>query len=78
MVVFPSWLRLLSVFGWEVLISCLQPGLALSLLTQINRPLGEDESVMGSQLTVEVHAEDYHRVVEAVDMGPVDAFGSSA
>jgi pimeloyl-ACP methyl ester carboxylesterase len=30
-----------------------------------------------SPLTVEVHAEDYHRVVEAVGLGPVDAFGSS-
>ena len=26
---------------------------------------------------MEVHAEDYHRVVEAVGIGPVDAFGSS-
>jgi pimeloyl-ACP methyl ester carboxylesterase len=31
----------------------------------------------GSELTVEVHAEDYHRVVEAAGLGPVDAFGSS-
>lgn len=31
----------------------------------------------GSPLTVEVHAEDYHRVVEAVGLGSVDAFGSS-
>ena len=31
----------------------------------------------GSELTVEVHAEDYHRVIEAVGLGPVDAFGSS-
>lgn len=30
-----------------------------------------------SELTVEVHAEDYHRVVEAAGFGPVDAFGSS-
>jgi pimeloyl-ACP methyl ester carboxylesterase len=28
-------------------------------------------------ITVEVHAEDYHRVVEAVGLGSVDAFGSS-
>jgi len=28
-------------------------------------------------ITVEVHAEDYHRVVEAVGLGPVDAFASS-
>ena len=30
-----------------------------------------------SELTVEVHAQDYHRVVEAAGLGPVDAFGSS-
>jgi pimeloyl-ACP methyl ester carboxylesterase len=30
-----------------------------------------------SKVTVEVHAEDYHRVVEAVGLGSVDAFGSS-
>jgi pimeloyl-ACP methyl ester carboxylesterase len=30
-----------------------------------------------SALTAEVHAEDYHRVVEAARLGPVDAFGSS-
>ncbi len=28
-------------------------------------------------LTAEVHAEDYHRVVEGSGLGPVDAFGSS-
>jgi pimeloyl-ACP methyl ester carboxylesterase len=30
-----------------------------------------------SELTAEVHAEDYHRVIEAARLGPVDAFGSS-
>ena len=30
-----------------------------------------------AELTVQVHAEDYHRVVEAAGLGPVDAFGSS-
>ena len=42
-------------------------------------PRGMDRSSRepGSELTVEVHAEDYHRVVEAVGLGPVDAFGSS-
>ena len=30
-----------------------------------------------SELTTEVHADDYHRVVEAARLGPVDAFGSS-
>ncbi len=42
-------------------------------------PRGMDRSRRepGSKLTVEVHAEDYHRVIEAVGLGPVDAFGSS-
>ena len=42
-------------------------------------PRGMERSVRepGSELTVQVHAEDYHRVVEAVGLGPVDAFGSS-
>src|SRR5438270_995564 len=42
-------------------------------------PRGMERSTRepGSQITVEVHAEDYHRVVEAVGLGPVDAFGSS-
>jgi pimeloyl-ACP methyl ester carboxylesterase len=42
-------------------------------------PRGMDRSTRerGSELTVEVHAEDYHRVVEAVGIKPVDAFGSS-
>src|SRR3954453_7546608 len=42
-------------------------------------PRGMERSTRepGGGLTVEVHAEDYHRVVEAVGLGPVDAFGSS-
>jgi len=42
-------------------------------------PRGMERSTRepGSELTVEVHAEDYHRVVEAAGLGPVDAFGSS-
>jgi len=42
-------------------------------------PRGMERSIRepGSELTVEVHAEDYHRVVDAVGVGPVDAFGSS-
>jgi pimeloyl-ACP methyl ester carboxylesterase len=42
-------------------------------------PRGMERSTRepGSELTVEVHAEDYHRVVEAAGIGPVDAFGSS-
>src|SRR5437763_15710685 len=42
-------------------------------------PRGMERSTReaGGAVTVEVHAEDYHRVVEAVGLGPVDAFGSS-
>jgi pimeloyl-ACP methyl ester carboxylesterase len=42
-------------------------------------PRGMNRSIRapGSELTVETHAEDYHRVIEAVDLAPVDAFGSS-
>src|SRR5947207_565894 len=42
-------------------------------------PRGMERSTRepGSEVTVEVHAEDYHRVVEAAGLGPVDAFGSS-
>ena len=42
-------------------------------------PRGMDRSSreQGTELTAGVHAEDYHRVVEAVGRGSVDAFGSS-
>src|SRR5439155_910390 len=42
-------------------------------------PRGMERSTRepASKVTVEVHADDYHRVVGAVGRGPVDAFGSS-
>lgn len=42
-------------------------------------PRGMDRSTRESDsgLTAEVHADDYHRVVEASQLGPVDAFASS-
>lgn len=42
-------------------------------------PRGMDRSTRtpGSELTAETHAEDYHRVIDAVGLAPVDAFGSS-
>src|SRR5437764_7995814 len=42
-------------------------------------PRGMERSTRtpGSELTAETHAEDYHRVIEAAGVGPVDAFGSS-
>jgi pimeloyl-ACP methyl ester carboxylesterase len=42
-------------------------------------PRGMNRSVRapGSELTAATHAEDYHRVIEAVGLAPVDAFASS-
>jgi pimeloyl-ACP methyl ester carboxylesterase len=42
-------------------------------------PRGMDRSIRtpGSELTAETHAADYHSVIEAADLAPVDAFGSS-
>ena len=42
-------------------------------------PRGMERSTRepGSELTAETHADDYHRIVEAAGLGPVDAFGSS-
>jgi pimeloyl-ACP methyl ester carboxylesterase len=48
-----------------------------TVITYDPRGMNRSTRKPGSKLTVEVHAEDYHRVVEAVGMGPVDAFGSS-
>lgn len=47
------------------------------VITYDPRGMGRSSREPGSTLTVEVHAEDYHRVVEAAGLGPVDAFGSS-
>ena len=42
-------------------------------------PRGMERSTRqpGSELSAEVHADDYHRVIEVAELGPVDAFGSS-
>lgn len=42
-------------------------------------PRGMERSTRepGGEVSVEAHAEDYHRVVDAAVLGPVDAFGSS-
>jgi pimeloyl-ACP methyl ester carboxylesterase len=48
-----------------------------TVITYDPRGMGRSTREPGSELTVEVHAEDYHRVVEAVGLGSVDAFGSS-
>jgi pimeloyl-ACP methyl ester carboxylesterase len=48
-----------------------------TIITYDPRGMGRSTREAGSKLTVEVHAEDYHCVVEAAGIGPVDAFGSS-
>ena len=48
-----------------------------TIITYDPRGMERSSREPGSEVTVEVHAEDYHRVVEAVGLGPVDAFGSS-
>jgi pimeloyl-ACP methyl ester carboxylesterase len=48
-----------------------------TVLTYDPRGMERSTRAPGSPVTVEVHAEDYHRVVEAAGLGPVDAFGSS-
>jgi len=42
-------------------------------------PRGAERSRLaaGARVTTPIHADDYHRVVAAVGLGPVDAFGSS-
>lgn len=48
-----------------------------TVITYDPRGMERSSRKPGSELTVAVHAEDYHRVVDAVGLGPVDAFGSS-
>lgn len=47
------------------------------LITYDPRGMERSTREPGSDVAAEVHAEDYHRVVEAAGLGPVDAFGSS-
>lgn len=48
-----------------------------TVITYDPRGEGRSSRDLNSAITVEVHAEDYHRVVDAVGRGSVDAFGSS-
>src|SRR5437764_10661450 len=48
-----------------------------AVITYDPRGMERSTRTPGGRLTVETHAEDYHRVVEAAGLGPVDAFGSS-
>lgn len=48
-----------------------------TVITYDPRGMERSKRDPGTELTAEVHAEDYRRVVEAAGVGPVDAFGSS-
>ena len=48
-----------------------------TVITYDPRGMERSTRLPGSELTAETHAEDYHRVIEATGLGPVDAFGSS-
>jgi pimeloyl-ACP methyl ester carboxylesterase len=48
-----------------------------TVITYDPRGMERSTRAPGEELTAETHAEDYHRVIEAAGLGPVDAFGSS-
>ena len=48
-----------------------------TVITYDPRGMERSTRTPGGELTAETHAEDYHRVIEAAGLGPVDAFGSS-
>lgn len=48
-----------------------------TVITYDPRGMARSTRTPGGELTAETHAEDYHRVIEAVGLGVVDAFGSS-
>ena len=48
-----------------------------TVITYDPRGMERSTRTPGGKLTAKTHAEDYHRVIEAVGLGTVDAFGSS-
>lgn len=48
-----------------------------TLITYDPRGAERSELLPHGEVTAELHGEDLHRVIEAADLGPVDAFGSS-
>ena len=48
-----------------------------TLITYDPRGAERSRLAAGGHVTTPIHADDYHRVVDAVGLGPVDAFGSS-
>lgn len=60
--------------GFEQLVSHLRDR---TVITYDPRGMDRSTRTPGSELTAETHADDYHRIIEAVGLAPVDAFGSS-
>lgn len=48
-----------------------------TVITYDPRVTGRSQIQDGTELTMQIHGDDLHRVVEATGLGPVDAFGSS-
>ncbi|MGI8429079.1 MAG: alpha/beta fold hydrolase [Solirubrobacteraceae bacterium] len=48
-----------------------------TVITYDPRGMQRSTRTPGGKLAAETHAEDYHRVIEAAGLGPVDSFGSS-
>jgi pimeloyl-ACP methyl ester carboxylesterase len=48
-----------------------------TLITYDPRGAERSRLLPDGQVTAEIHADDFHRVVDAAGLGPVDAFGSS-
>lgn len=77
----PSLHRPLFIFGSPMGASGFQQLVSQfgdrTVITYDPRGMERSTREAGSALTAEVHAEDYHRIIEAAKLGPVDAFASS-
>lgn len=60
--------------GFEQLVSHIDDR---TVVTYDPRMMERSHLTEGGEVTVEIHADDLHRVAEAVGRGPMDAFGSS-
>jgi len=60
--------------GFEQVVSHLDDRI---VITYDPRMMERSHLKEGGEVTVEIHADDIHRVAEAAGLGPVDAFGSS-
>ena len=77
----PSRYRPLFIFGSPMGASGFEQSVSQfgdrTVVSYDPRGMNRSTRAPGSELTAETHAEDYHWVIEAVDLAPVDAFGSS-